>query len=462
MDSPKNKKDSLFSVVFPQQEPSPAAPPQRPAILAEHVTALEKKIEVMSRDILVEIEKRMANNPQAQLPAIAELSAKLAEIEKRIRELQEKPPDKVSLSNEVEARQNKLYHGIEEFLKYTEEQRQNPERDRQVAAKLDEVCARIDGLERRMMKTPPFVSGKRIIPESQQLNTDEVSAAISKSVENKLDAKIAKFEALLKIPQSNLSGGSDGEQRLFARIDGLFELMDSLSSEVVKQGRNPGISKETIDVINAKILAAVSEAVAAAGSNLKGNSAAVNAMSGKVLAHIDSLSSAQAVLTGKIAELVVAISVVGEPQRREIMALRDGIAQTVRESVVVAAAQLREENFSHFKKVRETLALSATGLAAVSSAANELSRLEGSVLALKNGVRKVLSELLSMDFGGVLGVSRPIIQKNLDTLPLLCAELEKTGEIIAAKRAEMESVVDRLHTENWNAGANGGDEGFKK
>ena len=205
MEANKNKKDSVFSGIFPSSEaaPPPVHAPQtpRPAVPEEQVAALNRKIELMERNMAGQIEKKLAEQvlppppPSTLAPAVI---SKIIQMEERLKEFQEKFMLGAAQIKNIEESKIGARREIEELLKVVREQQKYTELDRQMHDQLEKAWSRVEAMEKRMMEVYSAAAKKPAEPAIPAATPAEIAAAVQKAVGAGLEERLAPLEAALR------------------------------------------------------------------------------------------------------------------------------------------------------------------------------------------------------------------------------------------------------------------------
>ena len=209
METHKNKKDSVFSGIFPSNEP---APPQeavphayKPAVSEEQVAALNSKIELMESNIVGRIERKLAEQvplsppPPALAPAVL---LKITEMENRFKDFQEKFLLGAAQMKNIEESKISARREIEELLKVVREQQKYTELDRQMHDQLEKAWARVEEMDKRLMEVYAAAAKKPAEPSAPAVSAAEISAAVLAAVDARLTERLAPLETMLKSASS--------------------------------------------------------------------------------------------------------------------------------------------------------------------------------------------------------------------------------------------------------------------
>ena len=255
MDNQKYKKDSVFSSVFPEQTPaSPpapaAAPAHKPEVSEGQVSALNKKIEMLERNIVGELQRTLAEHasappppPPPPSPAIPAVISKITEMENRFKEFQEKFLIGAAQMKNIEESKISARREIEELLKVVREQQKYSELDRQMHDQLEKAWGRVEELEKRMMEVyaaavtrPPEVAVPVVAPE-------KIAAEVMKAVEVGLAARFKALEdKLQEVARKDVVPGPRAIDSVAiavtAALDGRFQRLTEAVAKVSSERTN--------------------------------------------------------------------------------------------------------------------------------------------------------------------------------------------------------------------------------
>lgn len=201
-------KNSVFAGIFPPSAPAPspvpAPPPHKPGVSEEQVASLNKKIELMERNIVGQLEKKLSEQippppPPPPPPSLAPaVLLKMTEMEDRLKDFQDKfllgaAQTKNSEESRISGRRE-----IEELLKMVREQQKYTELDRQMHDQLEKAWARVEEMEKRMLEVYAAAAKKPAEPAVPPVSPAEIAAAVLKAVAAGLEERLAPLEAALK------------------------------------------------------------------------------------------------------------------------------------------------------------------------------------------------------------------------------------------------------------------------
>lgn len=208
MEAYKNKRDSVFAGIFPSNEPAPQPVPvqqvHKPAVSEDLAAVLNKKIELMERNIVGQLEKRLAEQvpPPPPPPPLSGLApavlSKMTEMENRLKDFQEKFLLGAAQLKNVEASKVSGRREIEELLKVVREQQKYSELDRQMHDQLEKAWSRVEEMEKRMMEVYAAAAKKPVEPPARGASPAEISAEVLKAVNAGLEERLKPLETLLK------------------------------------------------------------------------------------------------------------------------------------------------------------------------------------------------------------------------------------------------------------------------
>ena len=483
MDTQKYKKDSLFSSVFPQAEPSPApapaaAPqPHRPTVSEDQVSALNKKIELLERNIVGELQKKLAERaepppppPAPPSPATPALIAKITEMDQRFREFQDKFLLGAAQMKNIEESKISARREIEELLKVVREQQKYSELDRQMHDQLQKAWSRVEEMEQRLIeaysaasKRPAEPAPHPAPPPAPAVSADEIAAAVMKAVDKRLDERLRPLEELLRKVHSKAERAPEDARALAFKLEEQRAVIDSGVGALLAETKQLAIGafagkerlEDALAEMKAELKSQVKEEADRSGALFLRHSDAaalesrerLDAMARMLVSHIDSLVAAQAAASLKITELAAGLKETADSQRRAAAESAEGVERSLRKDLASLAEQIRAENAGQLERLKEVFHLSASGQAALSEAAGAVAALEPRFAKLLKAVGAVMADLRAVNLEGMLGVSGAVLRRNLETLPALCEEIRGGAALIAGKRVEIEAGVKRLRSD---------------
>lgn len=449
MDSQKQKKDSVFSGIFPANEaplpPPPVHAPARPAVSEEQVATINKKLEQM--------EKKLSEQPPAapaeQAGAGAAVLSKIEEMEARMKDFQEKFLMGAAQIKNIEESKIGARREIEELLKVVREQQKYSELDRQMHDQLEKAWGRVEDMEKRLMdfygtisKTPP-----------QPAPAAEVPPEVYKLAEAALEERLKPIESALKEIAAKMEAAPGVSFGVEARVRELSAAVDArlggFASEIRQVHVTSFAGAERVEGVLAEVkkdvLSSVREAFAeGSGAFIKHVDAAaldgrerMDAFSKLAVSHIDGLS---AVCRGTDSKLDALGSLIKSESERT----RDELGKTLRAGIE-AAADARAENARQLEKIKEIYGLSASGVAAMSAVSGNISAIEESLGGLSAGLNAFLKGLAAVNMDAILGVSGALIRKSFESAGELAAELEKETLQLAKAKGEIEANITRVN-----------------
>lgn len=208
METNKNKRDSVFSGIFPSQEPAPQPVPaqqvHKPVVAEDQVAVLNRKIEQMERSIVGQLEKKLAEQvlpppPPQPAPGLAPaMLSKMTEMEDRLKDFQEKFLLGAARMKNVEESRVSGRREIEELLKIVREQQKYSELDRQMHDQLEKAWVRVEEMEKRMMDVYTAAAKKPAEPPARGASPAEIAAEVLKAVNAGLEERLKLLETFLE------------------------------------------------------------------------------------------------------------------------------------------------------------------------------------------------------------------------------------------------------------------------
>ncbi|PKM98910.1 MAG: hypothetical protein CVU79_01275 [Elusimicrobia bacterium HGW-Elusimicrobia-3] len=489
MDNQKYKKDSVFSSVFPQQEPaSPpapaAAPVHKPEVSEGQVSALNKKIEMLERNIVGELQRTLAERasaPPAPPPppsqAIPAVISKITEMENRFKEFQEKFLIGAAQMKNIEESKISARREIEELLKVVREQQKYSELDRQMHDQLEKAWARVEQMEGRLVEAYAAAAQKTapaappVAPPAPQVSADEIAAAVLKAVDGaigerikavdaKLDARLRLLEDMVRKSQAGAGESLEACRQLGAGFASHSSRVDSalasISEEVGRSAISAFSGKERLEdmvtdmktelkgYIKEQADRSVSAFVGHADASALDARERLDALARMMVTHVDSLTAAQAAVSARLGDMAATVDNHAAAQQRTVVSSAEDAERSLRAGLDSLAARVSAENDGQLLKLREVFDLSASGQAALSGAAADIAGIESRLEALRTVLGRVLADLRAVNLEGILGVSGAVIRKTVEGLPGLCEELRRNETLMREKRAVIEAGALRL------------------
>lgn len=446
MDNDKSKKDSIFSSVFPQPDPvqppvQAVAPVPRPAVPDEQVSALNRKIEMMERSIVGEIEKRLATVPQPAppipqpVPSVPPvLLEKMTEMETRFREFQEKFLLGAAQMKNIEESKISARREIEELLKVVREQQKYSELDRQMHAQLEKAWSRVEEMEKRLVEAYGAASRRN----EETVPAGALAAEVCAQVESRLEARLRPLEAVFNGLAEKLAdlpaAGAQTERRVEfmasaveAEIRGFSGAVEKISSGVAA-GRQ--FQEDALQKIKAEIRAAVFAGLE------DGNSMLVR--------HVDASSLDRKEQVDSLARLLVGhTDSIGLEQRKGAAQLQE-LEKVVLARVADITEELRSENEKQLSRVREASGLSMAALAQMTSASGVLGEAIENVSLAAAAIKKLVKDMEPLNLEALLGVSGAMLRRSFEVLPALAEELDKYADSVAKRRVELDASLEKI------------------
>ncbi len=465
----EGKKDSVFSGIFPSNEPAPPPAPApaapKPAVSEEQVAALNRKIELMERNIVGQIEKKLTEQvssipaaPQAQPdPAVL---LKMAEMEGRLKEFQEKFLLGAAQIKNIEESKISARREIEELLKVVREQHKYSELDRQMHDQLEKAWSRVEEMEKRMMEVYSAAAKKPPEPVAPAVSTEEIAAAVVKAVDAGLKERLAPLEAALKYAAAKIEAAPAAARGVEGRVAELSKAIDArlagLAPEIKQLQIESFAGKERVEdiLIEVKkdVVSSVRESFAdGSGAFLRHVDAAavdgrerLDSLARLLVSHIDELAARERDNTLKIDAFETRLQLENEKVLSAVSNMRYGLGKSLEAHIDAVAAKAAAENVRQLEKIKETYGLSASYAPAIAAVAGNISSIEERLNGVMAGLKVFVKALEPVDLEALLGVSGALIRRSYDSAAELAAGLEKERVLLARTRGEIEASLKSL------------------
>jgi|GEM_PF-1929033 len=488
------KKDSVFSGIFPSSEPAPAPEPvaraPRPAVSEEQVSAINKKIELMERNIVERLDKRISEQapppppppPSGLAPAVI---TKITEMEARLKDFQDKFLIGASQMKNIEESKISARREIEELLKVVREQQKYSELDRQMHDQLEKAWARVEEMEKRMLDVYAAAAKKPAEPAAPTVSPSEIAAAVLKAVDAKLEERLAQLESILlknadtalktadarleeriaplEIALKNAAARFDAVPALVRGVEGSMAGLSSsvavglagLSSEMSRLHTDTAAEKKRVEEVLAEIkkdlLSSVGAALAEGKSGiLKYADSAANDgrerlyfLEKLITGHMDELAARGRSIDSKIEALEHYSRAESEKTLSAVSCMQSVHEKSLCAHIDAAAAKIAAENAGQIEKTKEAYGL-AVSSAAIDSVAENISEIEARLGGVQAGLKTFVKALEPVNFDSVLGVSGAIVRSSFESAARLAAGLDDEVVLLARARAEIEANLKRL------------------
>jgi hypothetical protein len=446
-----NKKESLFSGILPSEAPAPqpAAAAPRPAVGDDQVSALNKKIELMEKNILGQIEKKLSEPvpppppppPSPLAPAVLE---KMTEMETRLKEFQEKFLSGAVQMKNVEESKIGARREIEELLKVVREQQKYSELDRQMHDQLERAWLRVEEMEKRLMEFYGTVVKKPV----ESVSPSALAAEVYKITEARMEERLKPLEDGLRLISEKLDAAPAVSRGVETKVSSLAADVDArllaFSSEVRQLSVNAFAGKERLEDIVTEIKGGLDSFVRSSFGEISEamlrhmDAAALedrermDALSKLLINHLDDHSSVVRGTAARLDELAVRFKADNE-------AARAVVEGSVREAMEKMAAGMAEGGREQLRKITAACSLSAENLSAMSGISACVSGIEGILSGVTAELRAFKRGLEGVNLEGVLGVSGAMLRRSLETAVRLTTELERSSSLLAAEKARLDS-----------------------
>lgn len=464
METNKNKRDSVFAGIFPSNEPAPQPVPaqqvHRPAAAEDQVAVLNKKIELMERSIVGQIEKKLSEQifpPQPLPPPPSGLApavlSKITEMEDRLKDFQEKFLFGAAQMKNIEESKISARREIEELLKAVREQQKYSELDRQMHDQLEKAWVRVEEMEKRMMEVYSTAAKKPAEPPARGASPAEIAVEVVKVLEAKLEERLAPLEVMLKNSAVKTETVTAAARGIAGRMAGLTEAVDArlagFSAEIRKLHIEAFAGKERVEDILTEVkkdvLFSVQEAFAdKSGAFLRHIDAAaieeserIDALAKLLISHLDELGARERDNALKIDALERYIKAENEKVIFAVSSVQYGFEKSLRAHIDEASVLLSSENARQLAKIKEVYGLSASYAPAVAAVAGNITEIEGRLGGVLAGLKAFIKALEPVNLEAVLGVSGAIIRRSFESAGELVAGLEKETVLLARAKNGM-------------------------
>lgn len=180
-----------------------APPPPPPSVSAQEVSALKQKIESLEKNIVVQLEKKISEAFKAAVPAAPaprpqaaarppEMNAqflltRIGELDKRLEELARGPASSSQMKN-IEESKISARREIEDLMKVVREQQAYSGMDRQMHDQLEKSWRRVEELEKKLMDFYGSIL-------AGQQKKEEIDGMLSRDLGGRIEALAARLEA---------------------------------------------------------------------------------------------------------------------------------------------------------------------------------------------------------------------------------------------------------------------------
>jgi hypothetical protein len=454
-----NNKNSLFSGILPsetpvpQPQPQPAAAAPRPAAADEQVSALNKKIELMEKNILGQIEKKLSEPvppppppPPPPSPLAPAVLQKMAEMESRLKEFQEKFLFGAAQMKNVEESKIGARREIEELLKVVREQQKYSELDRQMHDQLEKAWLRVEEMEKRLME----FYGTVVKKPAEAVSPSALAAEVYKIAEARLEERLKPLEDGLRRVSEKLDAVPAVSRGVETKVSSLAAAVDArllaFSSEVRQLSVNAFAGKERLEGIIAEVKGGLDASVRSAFGETSGamlrhmdaaaleDSERMNAFSKLLINHLDDHSSVVRGTAARLDELAARMKADNE-------AARATVEGGVREAVEKLSAGMAEGGREQLRQITSACAMSAESLSSMSAISARVSGVEEILSGVTGELRAFKRGLEGVNLESVLGVSGAMLRRSLETAARLTSELERSSGLLAAEKARIDSAA---------------------
>lgn len=480
METDQRRKDSVFSVVFPSSEPAPerapAPPPARPAVLEEQAAAFDRKIEMLERNIVGRLEEKLSGMPPPPpSPAIPAVISKIAEMESRLKEFQEKFLLGASQMKNIEESKIGARREIEELLKAVREQQKYSELDRQMHAQLEKAWLRVEEMEKRMLDAyaaaanrpapppAPVAPVAPVVPAAAPvpvIPVERIVAEVLKAIDARLEERFGRVESMLKkadIRAEDAASASAGAGKRLTEISASVEAVRADFTGEIGQLRvetfaGKELVEDLLEGLKKELLVSVGEAAG------EGNDALLRHMDAVAIDGRGRLDEIVKLFMGRLEEttardrrLITQIALLEGSLKKENekdMAARSAMAERLEKSLCAGIqdtlAAAGKENAHRLEEIRKICGLNSGNVAALGAVEMNLSELYGRLTGLLGGIRGIIKELESAHLESLLGVSGAILRRGLEAAREATAGVETEMTRLAGIKGEIAANIRTL------------------
>jgi len=461
------KKDSIFSSIAPAQPaaaPAPAAAP-RPAMDAEGLAVLKQKIDVLEKNIVAQLEKKLSDQAKPQgapPPPPAQASSpvpdmffrKMEDLERRLSDFGQAAAVSASQLRNIEESKISARREIEDLLKAVRDQQKYSEMDRQMHDQLEKAWTRAEELEKKLMD---FYSS---VIAMEAKRRDEAAASSDKSVAalEALTARLAALEQrLASSPIENLAADMRRSQEEFVaraarESAAMLAAQEAAARDTLANFRDASASlRDFFDNNFRRELNGLSERVAGETAALRRELAASQQESRELIREQGAAAAAKTDEFGKVLEASrlkaeSAEAALEVSARRQALALEefarrmDADLRAISSEYLAAAKKENDERFAKFGAKYADALLSVTFVesfrAAVSASIDRLEAHEGRMTEFLSHVSPVHLERL-------MGVSGEVVREQFEAMSNASGELkEDLARLRDIKRGIEQKVRD--------------------
>ncbi|OGR52998.1 MAG: hypothetical protein A2049_04535 [Elusimicrobia bacterium GWA2_62_23] len=461
------RKDSIFSSIAPAQPapaPAPAAAP-RPAMDAEGLAALKQKIDVMEKNIVAQLEKKLSDQakapagapppPAPAAPPVPDMFfRKMEDLERRLADFGQAAAVSASQLRNIEESKISARREIEDLLKAVRDQQKYSEMDRQMHDQLEKAWTRAEELEKKLMD---FYSS---VIAMEAKRRDDAAASSDKSVAalEALTARLAALEQRLAAsPIEQLAGDMRRAQEEFmARAaresSAMLAAQEAAARDTLAGFRDASASlRDFFDNNFRRELNGLSERVAGETAALRRELAASLQESRDLLREQGAAAAARTDEFGKVLEASRLKSEAAEAAlevsaRRQALALEefarrlDADLRAVSSEYLAAAKKENDERFARFGAKYADALLSVTFVenfrAAITASIDRLQAHEARMTEFLSHVSPVQLERL-------MGVSGEVVREQFEAMGNATGELkEDLARLRDIKRGIEQKVRD--------------------
>lgn len=480
METSKNKKDSVFSGIFPSSEhlPPPETTPHvyKPVVSEEQVAALNNKIELMERNIVKQLEKKLAepvpHPPPPPPPALAPaVISRIEGMENCLKEFQEKFLLGAVQMKNIEESKISARREIEELLKVVREQQKYSELDRQMHDQLEKAWTRVEEMEKRMLAVYSAAAAKQPESSAPAVSAREIAAEALKAVDARfeerlkaLDAgfleRLAPLEAMLKNAAVKTEAGTTTLLSMEGRAAELSTAVEArlagFSSEIQKLRIETFSGKERVEEILAEVkkdvLSSVRNAFADNREYLLKKLEAValdererlDTLAKLLVGHLDELYGLGRDNAVKMSALEHCVISGTEKALSAALTAQQGIEKALCARIDEAAARSAAENALQLERIKEACGLAVSSNSAIGGVMENIAEIDTRLGGLVSGLKTFMKALEPVNMEALLGVSGALVRRSFESAAELVAGLERESIRLAGAKDEISENLKKL------------------
>jgi hypothetical protein len=465
------KKDSIFSGLNPE-------PSGRPGVSDQEVSALKQKMEMMEKNIVSQLERKIGEQlkasvapvpppppPGAPRPPEANaqvLLARITELDKRLEEFARSAVMSSAQMKNIEESKISARREIEDLLKVVREQQKYSELDRQMHDQLEKAWVRVEDLEKKLMDFYTLSVNKSASEEKGRIPAlaDEVEDLIGAKLDKFLTEMDSRFNAVAaKLGEYTPAMARRSEERIAMLTASLDARLTAFETDFRKVSLGIASSEDAVRMlytgIKAEMLAVLQDSLreqnAAVQKHMDGfvldTQERMNEMSRIMLDHMDELLTQGRQDGLRLDKVEGAVAINAEKSRASMLSLGTQIDGMFQKYAADIGSRIQAENAKNAGEIMEFSRLSAYSLAGAASLSANMDELGGRLDALKEKLKVFVDGMKTVKLESLLGVSGAVARKNFEGVRSALGEMEKELAFFDKMKAEitgnLKTMADR-------------------